>query len=145
MKDSNTSLPSTYAAGMLQSKAYRALSNFMSAYLKPYNLSLPEWKALGYLQEASVLTPTDISNALGVKLPVTTRLLKNLEAKKLLKRKADSADNRVVRVKITPQGTKLALELEKGLRQEMKHFLADISQPELIAYMRVLSKLADKI
>jgi DNA-binding MarR family transcriptional regulator len=139
------SLPSTYTAGMLQSKAYRALSNFMTGYLSEFGLSLPEWKVLGSLYEKRGLTPTDLAEALGVKLPIATRLLKSLEAKQLLTRSVDGKDTRVVRVEITAEGKNLAFKLEKMLRQEMRLFLHDIDHSDLVVYLRVLSQLAAKV
>lgn len=138
-------MPTTYSAGMIQSRAYRALSKFMTEYLKPYDLSQPEWKVLGLVYEKRNLTPTEIGEALGVKQPIATRLLKSLEAKNLLQRITDSKDKRGVKVQITEDGRNLAFKLEKMLRQEMKLFLHDVDHSDLVVYLKVLNQIAAKL
>jgi len=138
-------LPTTYAAGILQSKAYRALSNFMSAYLQPHDLSLSEWKLLGLLHEHQHLAPSEIAETLGIKLPIATRVVSQMHAKGLISRSSATSDKRMVKVIISDKGRKLATKLERGLRQAMQEFLADINREELKVYITVLDKLAAKL
>lgn len=135
----------TYQAGLLQSQAYRALSNFMTARLQPYDLSLPEWKLLGYLNQSGPMTASQVARTLSVKRPIGSRLLNSLEAKGLLRRRADKKDSRTVHVDITPAGKRLVERIEKHLRTEMRRFLGDIDRRELAIYIKVLGLLAQKI
>ncbi len=137
---------STYRAGMIQSQAYRALADFMTRQLKPFEISLSEWKLLGHLQEVDSMIPSEIAQLLGIKLPSSTRLLKNLEAKRLVRRQQSEVDSRMIHAHITDKGTGLVLEAEKQLRPQLKKFLVDanIDAGELIIYLNVLTKLAQK-
>lgn len=121
------------------------MTNFMNNYLKLYDLSLSEWKVLGSLYERGELTPSDIGEMLGIKLPIATRLINHMEAKKLLKRSSGQPDKRKIEVQISPSGKRLAKQLEHSLRHEMRQFLGDISHKELETYLLVLNKLAAKL
>ena len=138
-------LLSTYSAGILQSKAYRSLTNFMNDYLQPHGLSLSEWKLLGLLDEHKHLAPSEIAETIGIKLPVATRLLGQMDGKGLLSRASARSDKRMVKVTITPKGKKLAKDLEASLRQAMGEFLGDINRQDLNTYLKVLDKLAAKL
>jgi DNA-binding MarR family transcriptional regulator len=135
----------TYNAGMIQSQAFRALSNFLTDQLTGFNLSLSEWKLLGHLLEVDDMTPSEISELLSVKLPISSRLLKSLESKGLLRRNQNEKDSRIVHARITDKGRQLAGEVENYLRRNMNHFLSDIKRDELETYLRVMSKIADKV
>lgn len=135
----------TYEAGLIQSQAFRAMSNFMSSYLDRYDLSLPEWKLLGHLTEVREMSPSQIARLLSVKLPISSRLLNSLEMKKLIKRRPNKKDNRLVHVSITSRGIRLVRQIESPLRQELKKFLGDIERGDLAIYLKVLTKLAKKI
>jgi DNA-binding MarR family transcriptional regulator len=135
----------TYRTGLLQSKAHRALSAFMTGALSKSGLSAPQWALLGVLTDKRQLRPSQISAELGVKPPVTTALLNELVAKKLIVRVAHGSDNRAALVGITDAGAQLVATVEHDLRKEMKEFLKDVKIPELIVYMRVLNKIASKV
>lgn len=143
-RDNYLHLP-TYEAGLIQSQAFRAMSNFMSSYLEKYDLSLPEWKLLGHLTEVGEMSPSQIARLLSVKAPIGSRLLKSLEAKSLLIRKSDRQDSRRVYVSPTLAGRRLVKRIEPDLRRELKLFLNDVRRQELAVYLMVLTKLAKKI
>lgn len=130
---------------MWQSQAFRALSVFLTEHLAEFKLSLSEWKLLGHLSEVSDMTPSEISKLLNVKLPVSTRLLKSLEAKKYVSRQVNNKDSRVIHACITQAGKELVNKVETKLRREMKLFLEDIDRADLEVYVKVLLQLSKKI
>jgi DNA-binding MarR family transcriptional regulator len=135
----------TYNAGMLQSQAFRALSNFMTDRLTRYDLSLSEWKLLGHLRDVDNMTPSEIAELLSVKLPISSRLLKSLESKGLLKRTQNKKDSRIVHARLTEKGQRLTGEVEQYLRKNMQLFLGDIKRDELETYLKVMAKIANKV
>lgn len=135
----------TYQAGMLQSRAYRALSNFMTDFLQLHDLSLPQWSLLGLLHEAKEYRPSQLAEMLGVKPPVATKLINEMEAKKLLARISHGKDGRGAVISITSEGAKLVGNVESHLRQEMRDYLGDIGRDELVTYLKVLARLAAKL
>jgi DNA-binding MarR family transcriptional regulator len=144
-KTKNSFSLTTYNAGVIQSQAFRAMSNFMTERLVRYNLSLSEWKLLGHLKEVKNMTPSEISDFLSVKLPISSRLLKSLEAKGLLRRTQSKKDSRLIRAQITNKGEQLAGEIEGHMRQNLRQFLSDIRREDLEIYLRVMTKIANKV
>jgi DNA-binding MarR family transcriptional regulator len=135
----------TAEAGLLQSKAHRVLTAFMTSALAKHNLSLPQWALLGLLADCGQTRPTDVADTLGVKPPVATKLLNELENKKLLVRTKDLSDSRAAVIHLTKKGSQLVKVVERQLRVEMRTFLSDIKVPELLTYINVLNKLAKKM
>jgi DNA-binding MarR family transcriptional regulator len=135
----------TYKAGLLQAKAYRALTNFMTSELAPYEISLPEWALLGLLHEHKIMRPSELSQAMGVKPPVVTANLKRLEVGGIIAREIDGDDSRVYTIKLTPGGEVRVETIEKSLRVSMREYFKDIKIVDLITYINVLNKLANKL
>ena len=135
----------TYEAGLLQAKAYRAMTNFMSCELAAFDLSLPDWAMLGLMMENSHIRPGELAQELGVKPPVVTANLKRLEAAGLVERRVHDSDSRVSEVSLTSAGRKRVESVEASLRNTMRDFLKGIKVSELISYLNVLTKLAGKL
>jgi DNA-binding MarR family transcriptional regulator len=134
----------TYQAGLMQAKAYRALTNYMTISLAPHDLSLPEWALLGLLRDHGKMRPSDLSDHLGVKRPVVTASLKRLESLDMVERHPDKDDSRVVDIALSQHGQVQVDSIEKILRVEMRAYLKDIKFTDLLIYISVLNKLADK-
>jgi DNA-binding MarR family transcriptional regulator len=134
----------TYQLSLLQSKAYRVLSAFMADSLKRHNLSMPQWTVLGVVYDNDELRPFQIADMLGVRPPVATSVINELESKTLLVRKPHPSDNRATVVAVTRKGKSLAHKVEAQLYKELHGFTDDIAPSELVVYMRVLSRLAAK-
>ncbi|PLS81347.1 hypothetical protein CYG49_02330 [Candidatus Saccharibacteria bacterium] len=135
----------TYQAGLLQAKAYRSLHTQMSEALKPYGITLPQWGLLGLLNDKKSMSPSELSQELGVKPPVTTSMLHELENKQLIKRLSNPKDNRASSIQLSDEGKRIIPAVEKELRKDLVEFLKDIRPTELLAYMKVLEKLSSKI
>lgn len=136
---------STYRAGLIQSRAYRALHGFLAGQLEGFGLTVPEWSCLGVLFEADgSLRPSEIATELGIKQPVCTVLIKKMEHKRLVSRRLDHEDSRVTNISITKSGQKLTARIEQDLRLAMRTFLADVDRAELTVYLAVLEKIAQK-
>ena len=144
LKRNNSLRLRTYEAGLLQAKAHRNLTNFMSAALEPHGVSLPQWALLGLISEQGELRPTTIAQHLGVKPPVATALLRELKKMGLIIREKSTADNRSIVVHLTNEGSAKVSTVETELRGAMKQYLKGIKIRELNTYIDVLTKIAAK-
>ena len=134
MENKNT----TYNLGIIQGKAYRILQNHLSNALKPYGLSIPEWKLLGQLCDYGEMKAAVIANNLDIDAPLVTVLVKNLDEKGFLKRKQNKEDKRAVIIKATEKTIQLILELETKVRFEIKQVFAGVTSEEMATYIKVL-------
>jgi DNA-binding MarR family transcriptional regulator len=135
----------TYRAGMLQSQAYRALSNFLTEALKPHGITMTGWATLGTLRDQPELRLTEIAEILNVKPPVVTTMVRDLEKRGLVERQAQSGDNRVTKLTLTDPGQDLVDRVELELRKSLREYLVDVPINELVIYLRVIEKLAAKL
>lgn len=133
---------STYQTGLLQSRAYRAFTGFMTDFLSDMDLSLPQWIMLGVLYDNGTLQPVQIADQLGVKPPVATTLINDLERKRLLERKPHETDSRSSLITLTSRGRNIVSATEKRLHKELRTFMGELSLPEIVVYTRVVAKLA---
>lgn len=136
---------STHEAGVLQSRAYRGLSGFMTAALDPYQLTMPTWAMLGAVNDAGEIKLNELANILGIKPPVATELVHQLTARQLLERRPYPDDHRVTLLALTATGNTLVEQIETKLREELRTYLDDIPMADLITYINVLRKLAAKL
>lgn len=56
----------------------------------------------------------ELSSKMNVKPPTINPLLLNLENEKLIERKVDPSDRRILRITLTPKGVQLTNEIEEG-------------------------------
>jgi MarR family 2-MHQ and catechol resistance regulon transcriptional repressor len=135
---------STYQTGLLQSKAHRALATFMTESLNQSDISLPQWAVLGLLFDNDDSRPYKIAAMLGVRPPVATAVINELEYKKMVVRKPHATDNRATVISLTRKGKTLVGKVETRLYKKLREFLDDVTTPELVVYIRVMAKLAAK-
>jgi DNA-binding MarR family transcriptional regulator len=62
---------------------------------------------------------------------------------KLVERRSDASDRRVIRLSLTPQGTAKLASMEKKMHGMMRRFFEGISEKEREATMRIFTKLKD--
>jgi DNA-binding MarR family transcriptional regulator len=117
----------------------------MTSELSQYGISLPEWALLGVLMVHPNLRQSDIAAELGVKPPVASALLKTLEAAGLIVRETLGHDTRVSVISLSDEGHAKVVAVERKLRVRLRSYLKGIKISELITYVRVLTKLADRL
>lgn len=132
-----------YSTGLLQGKAYSRLHVRLTQALLPFHISIPEWKLLGQLHEHGNIKLTILANRLSYDPPMVTKLVNQLEKKRLVTRELDEIDERVKIITITSEGNQLILDAEPEVRNVMYVLLQGISQEELITYLKVLTTIVN--
>jgi MarR family transcriptional regulator, transcriptional regulator for hemolysin len=119
----------------------KAVNRAFTGELAAAGGSLPVWLVLLALKQGSFRTQQEIAAAAGIEGPTLTHHLDTLEKAGLIVRTRDTADRRVVRVELTPEGDALferlkssAIRFDRGLRE-------GISAEELDAFRDVLGRL----
>lgn len=130
-----------YSTGLLQGTAYSRLHAHLTKALFPFGVSIPEWKLLGQVYENHEVNLSALAQLLDYDPPMVTKLVKQLERKKLLKRELHKHDERIKVITITLLGTKLIREAEPTVKQTMNKILEGITREELLTYIKVLSHI----
>ena len=85
----------------------RAVTQAYGALLAPLGVTYPQYLVLLVLWERDGLTVSEIGARLYLDSGTVTPLLKRLEVAGLLRRVRETDDERIVRISLTPQGSKL--------------------------------------
>jgi homoprotocatechuate degradation regulator HpaR len=88
----------------------RARENVMECFrplLARHDVTEQQWRVIRVLAEAGQMDATEVADRASILAPSLTRIIKNLELKKLVKRERDAKDGRRVMLRITQPGLKL--------------------------------------
>lgn len=123
---SNQACFALYAAGLAMNRVYRPLLDAMG-------LTYPQYLALLLLWEQDGRTLKDLGERLGLDSGTLTPLLKRMEGQGLITRARDPDDERLLRVRLTAEGS--------ALQEQARCLPATILQtcgwtPERLAHLR---------
>ncbi len=139
------STPNQVASEMLEvvPQVMRVIRDRMRGY-RASELSVPEFRTLGYLSRHAGGSLTAVADHIGLSLPAMSRLVDGLVERKLVARQFDAADRRRVTLTLTPRGNALRQNALSATRAYLAEVL-DVLSPadrELVAQaMRVLEPL----
>lgn len=135
----------TYATGLLQTKAYRILKHRSDEALKPYGLTPLDWALLGALYELPQgLRLTQASEILGVEASMISLVIESLERDTYLTITRSPQDRRVKIIQLTEHGRSSVPKIEQHLRASLKPLLAGASKLDVLAYLRVLHSIVEQ-
>lgn len=140
------SASATFQAGILQSKAYRNLKKEIATMLRPMNLTMTEWFALGVIREAPGQGEGygELAMRLDTSLPYVTKIGASLINKGWAVEWQDPNDMRHKYLTLTSWGESNFVQIEEDLRDKMRIYLySKVTRPDLEAYLRVLAALAE--
>ncbi len=105
------------------------VSSFEEHYInnsRSGEITLPQLRYLEAITSLENPTISDIAEALGVKLPSVTAALKTLSEKNLVQKTQDTFDKRVVKVKLSLEGQRIA-----NLHRKAHEAIAEMMQKRL--------------
>lgn len=120
--------------------ASRGLSSALANAVKPHGLNGLEANLLLKL-DLGLDSPSEIATYLGIDASNLSRLMRKLEAAKLLKRTIDDANRSRVIITLTSKGKKLAARIKPDVREMEKRVMAALSESELKALKKTLTKM----
>ncbi len=128
------------------SALYRAAMLFqqqLAALLKPGDLSATQYNVLRILRCAGPdgLPCGEVANRMINRDPDMTRLLDRMESRGLVERARQKQDRRVILVRITPAGERIAERFEDAVTALMRRQFAPLSRSELRSLAALLERL----
>ena len=124
--------------GYLVNRAALAMRWALDERLVKYDLTAPQWAILAALWEEDCQPLSAVGGVLGFDKPTTTGIVDRLEKKRLVKRKRDAVDRRVIRVYLTKSGAALRRRLPSLADDVNVLAAAGISKSDLEALKRGL-------
>ena len=126
--------------GATLARASRQWRRAADQRLQPFNLTEATWLPLVHIARAA--TPPrqkDLAASLSLDGSSVVRLLDNLEAAGLIKRREEASDRRAKAIFLTARGRAIADKVEVAARQVRRDALAGLSDREIETAFRVLS------
>ena len=113
--------------------------------LSGFDLTIQQFTVLNIVHHLDGPKMTDLAARLNVTLGNVTALVDRLIKMNYLKRQADAADRRIVRVALTAQGRELVKRAEEKRRKAMELLLGHLSGTDKRQLLRIMEKLAAAI
>jgi len=113
--------------------------------LAKYDVKYSQWLILDCLTQAQVDNPSKVASQLGMERATVSRSLDILESRSLVSRTHNLADRRVVEIKVTAQGRKIAQLGVQRLEQIVQTITADLSSSQIIDTFSLLDTIKDNL
>lgn len=127
------------------SRVQRKMRALFDARVKERGLTLPRARALMILGRGSQLNQRELADELDIETPTLVRLLDGMEKQGFIERQSVEGDRRAKQIVMTPHGARMAgevLDLARSLRADV---LADISNADMTATVKVFATMSDNI
>ena len=105
-------------------------------------LSVSQCYALMAIAHKGPVSMQKLAEKLFLTVSTMTRIVDQLMKKKLVLRRADAQDRRIILVEATPQGESLVKEIENTMLTIQKEILAKLSSEEREVIIKALTELA---
>lgn len=129
------------AIPFLLARAGARMGNAFSKALKPFGLSLSEWRVCASLQHTPKQTMSELSLHASADLSALSRMVDRLVLADLVQRERNDSDGRVVRIALTPVGLDLTQQIIPLAQHYEEVALADFSPSEVKALRAMLLRL----
>lgn len=94
----------------------------MRPKLREYDITEPQWRVMRVLNDRGATDATCLSDVSLLHGPSVTRILKDLEERKLVVRKPDANDRRRSLVALTAEGRRIVKEISRDVLRVMREY-----------------------
>lgn len=121
------------------------LGSRMGEFLKPYQLTQPQYNVLRILRGAGEqgATCSEIGERMINRDPDVTRLLDRLEARGLVARERSTQDRRVVKTRITAEGLAILGDIDEPLRNFLRARMGGVDRAALENLITQLERIRE--
>jgi MarR family transcriptional regulator, organic hydroperoxide resistance regulator len=127
----------------LVTRAGTRMGNAFSKALKPYGLSLSEWRVCASLGHRPQQTLSELVMHASVDMSALSRIVDRLVQQGLVRRAKSEEDGRAVSLSLTPEGAALAREIAPLAKHYEKVALTRFTPQEVEILRRLLIQLYD--
>ena len=108
-------------------------------------ISFPQMVALDFVSRNPRVKMTDLAKVLHIQMSSTTVLVDRLIRQKMLARKRDESDRRLVWVTVTARGKRVVSQIMDQKRQSIKKIFGPLTEKEREQYLVVLLKVKSNL
>ena len=129
------------AIPFMLARAGARMGNSFAKALKPFGLSLSEWRVCASLQHLPNQGLTELAAHIATDLSALSRIVDRLVALNMVEREKCNADGRAVRLALSARGVALTLEIVPLAKRYEKVALSDFSADEVKMLRSMLLRL----
>lgn len=129
-----------YKVAMLSSD----LSDSLATVYKSYGLTMPEWRVLATLGNATSLTSKYIAVATRLDKVKTSRALQQLASKQLIVRETNENDKRAINISLSAEGVRTYNALTPLVTNWQTDRLENITDDEYHIFLKVINSLSQQ-
>ena len=118
-----------------------ALDMELLVYLRPLNFSPQQYRVLQIVAQLEPISVGDVARLAVIEQSVVSRMIDQLRARKLLSKAKRPDNGRVVDVRVTDMGRKIANQIQPIAEAIVDDATAIISEEERATLVRTLSKI----
>lgn len=123
----------------------RLMKDQMSRTSQAGNLTIVQLQTLVFLKQHPHVPMSEIANYFKIELPSATSLINKLVREKLVTRKLDPKDRRLVRITLTDKGKNLLTQGMKERSRKIEKNLSYLSQEDKTNLLAILKKMIEKM
>ncbi len=123
----------------------REIFRYENNYLTRGQITPPQLWTLGRLVKAKSCQMHELAQWMNLRFSSATGLVDRMVKQKLVARRRDDEDRRVVWVDITPKGRRIFQQIWKQKREGIIKLYARLSAVERTRYMEILNKLVQSL
>ncbi|KMY32969.1 MarR family transcriptional regulator [Lysinibacillus xylanilyticus] len=125
--------------------AVHQVTHELTQNVKIENITPVQYKILEYIKVSQPVTPTEISDCQHMSLPNTSRELRKLQERKLIKKIIDTEDRRKHYVCLTEDGEKIMEEAFACIDERFQQLIQHASKKDLEDISYALNILDEKV
>jgi MarR family transcriptional regulator, organic hydroperoxide resistance regulator len=107
-------------------------------------ISCPQMVTLDYVLREGEVKMTDLARLLAVNMSTSTAMVDRLIRDKMLSRRRDQEDRRVVWIRITPKGKKVVRQILEQKTRSIEDIFGHLTETERKQYLAILNKVKAK-
>ncbi len=114
----------------------------MRVKLREYNITEPQWRVMRVINDRGATDATGLAEVGLLHAPSVTRILRELEERKLIARETDAHDRRRSLVTLSPEGCEVVAAISRHVLHMMQEYGRRFGEERLetlVAEMRALS------
>ena len=131
------------AAVMLNAK--EAVLAPMRPKLREYDITEPQWRVMRVINDRGTTDATGLAEVGLLHAPSVTRILKDLEERKLIVREPDANDRRRALVALTPEGREIVKTISRMVVRIMRDYSERFGEQRLERLLNELRALSAAI
>jgi len=136
--------PETYrvenSVGYLVNQLAQTVARELDRRMAAIGLTDAQWKPLLLLQQGDCSTAADLSRIACHDTGSVTRLLDRLEGKGLVRRARSADDRRIVKLELTEEGKRVAVEVPKIIAHLANQVLKGFEHDEFLLFLSLLKR-----